>query len=158
MIGWRIGFCAGPAHLIKAMAKIQGQSTSNPSSISQKAALAALTGPTDALEEMVRTYESRREWLVAAINAIPGMHCIKPDGAFYVFPSVADWVGKQTPTGTELIDDVAICEWLLDETGVALVPGTAFGSPGHIRFSYAVSQDTLEDAVDRIAKAAGGLK
>ncbi len=158
MTGWRIGFCAGPGHLIKAMAKIQGQSTSNPSSISQKAALAALTGPTDALEEMVRTYESRREWLVAAINAIPGMHCIKPDGAFYVFPSVADWVGKQTSTGTELTDDVAICEWLLDETGVALVPGTAFGSPGHIRFSYAVSQDTLEDAVGRIAKAAEGLK
>jgi len=158
MTGWRIGFCAGPAHLIKAMAKIQGQSTSNPSSISQKAALAALTGPTDALEEMVRTYQTRREWLVAAINAIPGMHCIKPDGAFYVFPSVADWVGKQTSSGTELTDDVVICEWLLDETGVALVPGTAFGSPGHIRFSYAVSQDTLEDAVGRIAKAAEGLK
>jgi len=158
MTGWRIGFCAGPRHLIKAMAKIQGQSTSNPSSISQKAALAALTGPTDALEEMVRTYESRREWLVAAINATPGMHCIKPDGAFYVFPSVTDWIGTQTPTGTELTDDVAICEWLLDETGVALVPGTAFGSPGHVRFSYAVSQDTLEDAVDRIAKAANGLK
>ncbi|MDQ6958657.1 MAG: pyridoxal phosphate-dependent aminotransferase [Mariprofundaceae bacterium] len=158
MTGWRIGFCAGPAHLIKAMAKIQGQSTSNPSSISQKAALAALTGPTDALEDMVRTYQTRREWLVAAINAIPGMHCIKPDGAFYVFPSVVGWVGKQTPTGTKLTDDVAICEWLLDETGVALVPGTAFGSPGHIRFSYAVSQDTLEDAVGRIAKAAEGLK
>jgi len=158
MTGWRIGFCAGPAHLIKAMAKIQGQSTSNPSSISQKAALAALTGPTDALEEMVRTYQTRREWLVTAINAIPGMHCIKPDGAFYVFPSVADWVGKQTSSGTELTDDVAICEWLLEETGVALVPGTAFGSPGHVRFSYAVSQDTLEDAVGRIAKAAEGLK
>jgi len=157
MTGWRIGFCAGPAHLIKAMAKIQGQSTSNPSSISQKAALAALTGPTDALEEMVRTYQTRREWLVTAINAIPGMHCIKPDGAFYVFPSVAGWVGKQTSSGTELTDDVAICEWLLDETGVALVPGTAFGSPGHIRFSYAVSQDTLEDAVGRIAKAAASL-
>ena len=158
MTGWRIGFCAGPRYLIKAMAKIQGQSTSNPSSISQKAALGALTGPTDALEEMVRTYESRREWLVDAINAIPGMHCIKPDGAFYVFPSVSGWLGKHTSNGTELTDDVAICEWLLEETGVALVPGTAFGSPGHIRFSYAVSQDTLEDAVGRIAKAVEGLK
>jgi len=158
MTGWRIGFCAGPRHLIKAMAKIQGQSTSNPSSVSQKAALAALTGPTDALEDMVRTYQTRREWLVTAINAIPGMHCIKPDGAFYVFPSVADWMGQQTPTGTELTDDVVICEWLLEETGVALVPGTAFGSPGHVRFSYAVSQDTLEDAVGRIAGAAEGLK
>ncbi len=157
MTGWRIGFCAGPAHLIKAMTKIQGQSTSNPSSISQKAALAALTGPTDALEDMVRTYQKRRGWLVHAINAIPGMHCIKPDGAFYVFPSVSAWIGKQTSNGTELTDDVAICEWLLEETGVALVPGTAFGSPGHVRFSYAVSQDTLEDAVRRIERAAGNL-
>jgi len=158
MTGWRIGFCAGPAHLIKAMAKIQGQSTSNPSSISQKAALAALTGPTDALEDMVHTYQTRREWLVAAINAIPGMRCIKPDGAFYVFPSVSGWIGKQTADGNELTDDVAVCEWLLEKTGVALVPGTAFGSPGHIRFSYAVSQDTLEDAVGRIARAAEELK
>jgi len=157
MTGWRIGFCAGPRHLIKAMAKIQGQSTSNPSSISQKAALAALTGPTDAMEEMVRTYQARREWLVDAINAIPGMHCIKPDGAFYVFPSVSGWIGRQTVNGKALSDDVAICEWLLEETGVALVPGTAFGSPGHIRFSYAVSQDMLEDAVGRIGRAAESL-
>jgi len=157
MTGWRIGFCAGPAHLIKAMAKIQGQSTSNPSSISQKAALAALTGPADALEDMVRTYQARRGWLVNAINAIPGMHCLKPDGAFYVFPSVSGWIGKQTSNGAELTDDVAICEWLLEETGVALVPGTAFGSPGHVRLSYAVPQDTLEDAVGRIERAAENL-
>jgi len=157
MTGWRIGFCAGPIHLIKAMAKIQGQSTSNPSSISQKAALAALTGPSDALKEMVRIYQARREWLVNAINAIPGMHCIRPDGAFYIFPSVSGWIGKQTSNGFVLTDDVAICEWLLEETGVALVPGTAFGSPGHVRFSYAVSQDTLEDAIGRIDKAADSL-
>jgi len=154
MTGWRIGFCAGPTHLIKAMTKIQGQSTSNPNSIAQKAALAALTGPTDALEEMVRTYESRREWLVAAINAIPGMHCIKPDGAFYIFPSIADWINRKTADGRALTDDVSICEWLLEEVGVALVPGTAFGSPGHLRISYAVSQETLQDAVDRIKKIA----
>jgi len=158
MTGWRIGFCAAPVHLIKAMSKIQGQSTSNPSSISQKAALAALTGPTNELEDMVRTYESRREWLVAAINAVSGMHCLKPEGAFYVFPSVSGWLGKTTTNGIELTDDVAVCEWLLDETGVALVPGTAFGSPGHVRISYAVAQNTLEDAVGRIAKAAAGLK
>jgi len=157
MTGWRIGFCAGPAAIIKAMTKVQGQSTSNPNAIAQKAALAALTGPTDALDEMVATYETRRTWLVAAINAIPGMHAITPDGAFYVFPSVTDWIGKTTPSGLELTDDVVICEWLLEETGVALVPGTAFGSPGHVRFSYAVSQDTLEDAVGRIAKAAFSL-
>jgi len=157
MTGWRIGFCAGPPHLIKAMSKIQGQSTSNPNAIAQKAALAALTGPTDELKEMVRTYESRRTWLVDALNRIPGMGCITPDGAFYVFPSVAGWLGKTTPSGTLLEDDVAICEWLLEDAGVALVPGTAFGAPGFIRFSYAVSQDTLEDAVARIRKAAESL-
>jgi len=157
MTGWRIGFCAGPHHLIKAMAKIQGQSTSNPNAIAQKAALAALTGPTDELAEMVRTYESRREWLVEAINAIPGMHCIKPDGAFYVFPSITGWIGRKTVDGKVLSDDVVVCEWLLEEAGVALVPGTAFGSPGHARFSYAVSQETLEDAVERVAQATESL-
>jgi len=157
MTGWRIGFCAGPSVIIKAMTKIQGQSTSNPNAIAQKAALAALTGPTDELEAMVATYEARRGWLVNALNAIPGMHAIMPDGAFYVFPSVENWIGRTTSSGIELTDDVVICEWLLEETGVALVPGTAFGSPGHVRFSYAVSQDTLEDAVSRIAKAAASL-
>jgi len=153
MTGWRIGFCAGPRELIKAMGKVQGQSTSNPSSISQKAALAALTGPTDELDEMVKVYQTRRTWLVEALNNIPGIHCITPDGAFYLFPSVAGWIGKTTSDGIHLTNDVVICEWLLDAAGVALVPGTEFGSPGQIRFSYAVSQDTLEDAVNRIAKA-----
>jgi len=157
MTGWRIGFCAGPNLIIKAMTKIQGQSTSNANAIAQKAALAALNGPTDELDHMVATYEIRRTWLVAAINAIPGMHAITPDGAFYVFPSVEAWIGRTTPSGIKLTDDVVICEWLLDETGVALVPGTAFGSPGHVRFSYAVSQDTLEDAIHRISAAAESL-
>ncbi len=158
MTGWRIGFCAGPVDLIKAMSKIQGQSTSNPSSIAQKAALAGLQGPTDELDEMVRTYETRRTWLVNALNAIEGMDCITPDGAFYVFPSITDWLGKTTPEGLTLTDDVVVCEWLLEAAGVALVPGTAFGSPGQIRFSYAVSQETLEDAVNRVAEAASTLK
>jgi len=158
MTGWRIGFCAGPIELIKAMSKIQGQSTSNPSSIAQKAALAALQGPTHELDEMVRTYETRRTWLVNALNAIDGMDCITPDGAFYVFPSITDWLGKTTPEGLTLTDDVVVCEWLLEAAGVALVPGTAFGSPGQIRFSYAVSQETLEDAVNRVAQAASTLK
>jgi len=158
MTGWRIGFCGAPVELIKAMSKIQGQSTSNPSSIAQKAALAALQGPTDELDEMVRTYETRRTWLVKALNDIDGMDCITPDGAFYVFPTITDWLGKTTPEGLTLTDDVMVCEWLLDAAGVALVPGTAFGSPGQIRFSYAVSQDTLEDAVSRVAKAATSLK
>jgi len=158
MTGWRIGFCAAPADLIKAMSKIQGQSTSNPSSIAQKAALAALQGPTDELDEMVRTYETRRTWLVNALNNIDGMDCITPDGAFYVFPTITDWLGKTTPEGLTLTDDVVVCEWLLKAAGVALVPGTAFGSPGQVRFSYAVSQGTLEDAVNRVANAAKTLK
>ena len=158
MTGWRIGFCGGPADLIKAMTKIQGQSTSNPNAIAQKAALAALTGPTDALQTMVATYQTRRSWLVEAINAIPGMHAITPDGAFYVFPSISGWLGKTTADGRTLDDDVVVCEWLLEEAGVALVPGTAFGSPGHVRFSYAVSQATLEDAVRRIAATADTIR
>jgi len=157
MTGWRLGFCAGPLPLIKAMSMIQGQSTSNPSSISQKAALAALQGPTDELDEMVRVYQTRRTWLVAALNNIDGVECITPDGAFYVFPSVKAWIGKTTPEGTVLEDDLAICAWLLESAGVALVPGTEFGAPGFIRFSYAVAQATLEDAVNRVAKAAGTL-
>jgi len=158
MTGWRIGFCGAHVDLIKAMSKIQGQSTSNPSSVSQKAALGALQGPTDELEEMVRTYEIRRTWLVNALNNIDGMDCITPDGAFYVFPSISGWLGKKAPDGTVMTDDVVVCEWLLDAAGVALVPGTAFGSPEQIRFSYAVSQETLEDAVNRVAEAANTLK
>ncbi len=158
MTGWRIGFCAGPRHLIKAMAKVQGQSTSNPNAIAQKAALAALTGPTDELEHMVRVYETRRCWLVEALNAIDGIHCIMPEGAFYVFPSIAGWLGRKTQDGRTLDNDVAICEWLLAEAGVALVPGTAFGAPGHVRFSYAVTQDMLEEAVQRIAEAVQQLR
>jgi len=153
MTGWRIGFCAGPSPIIKAMSNIQGQSTSNPNSIAQKAALAALTGPTDELEEMVRTYEQRRGWLVDAINAIPGMHAILPDGAFYVFPSVTGLLGRTTPDGLVIEDDIVLCEWLLEKAGVALVPGTEFGAPGYVRFSYAVARETLEDAVTRIAEA-----
>ncbi len=157
MTGWRIGYCAGPRHLIKAMSKIQGQSTSNPSSIAQKAALAALTGPTDELDEMVRTYESRRTWLVDRLNTIAGMSCLTPDGAFYVFPSIEGWLGKTTSSGVELMDDLAVCAWLLEEAGVALVPGAEFGAPGFMRISYAVSQEMLEDAVNRIAEAAATL-
>ncbi|WP_167631659.1 pyridoxal phosphate-dependent aminotransferase [Mariprofundus ferrooxydans] len=158
MTGWRIGFCAGPSAIIKAMTKIQGQSTSNPNAIAQKAALAALTGPTDALDEMVQTYEKRRGWLVKAINAVPGMHAIMPDGAFYVFPSVTGLIGRKTPGGLVIEDDVVLCEWLLEKAGVALVPGTEFGSPGHVRFSYAVAQETLEEAVMRISEAVDSLQ
>jgi len=153
MTGWRIGFCVGPRHLIVAMTKIQGQSTSNPNAIAQQAALAALTGPQDALTEMVATYSARRRWLVDALNAIDGADCLMPDGAFYVFPAVGGWIGKTTPQGERLADDVALCSWLLEAAGVALVPGTAFGAPGFVRFSYAIEQARLEEAVRRIREA-----
>ncbi|MDX8409209.1 MAG: pyridoxal phosphate-dependent aminotransferase [Mariprofundales bacterium] len=158
MTGWRIGFCAGPRHLIAAMTKIQGQSTSNANAIAQKAALAAITGSQDALHEMVATYSNRRRWLVDAINAIDGAICALPDGAFYVFPAIGGWLGRTTPQGEILTDDVALCSWLLEAASVALVPGTAFGAPGHIRFSYAIAQERLEQAVARIANAVATLR
>jgi len=158
MTGWRIGFCVGPRHLIAAMTKIQGQSTSNPNAIAQKAALAALTGPQDALTEMVATYSARRHWLVDALNAIEGVNCLMPDGAFYTFPEVSGWIGKTTPQGELLADDIALCSWLLEAAGVALVPGTAFGAPGFIRFSYAIEQARLEEAVRRINEAVATLR
>jgi len=148
MTGWRIGYAAGPAHVIKAMVTVQSQSTSNPCSISQHAALAALTGPQDELHGMVQTYERRRDWLVARLNEMPGFDCLRPDGAFYVFPGIQVLQDKAS-----FKDDVAFCDWLLDQAGVALVPGTAFGAPSHVRFSYAVSQETLEEACNRIEDA-----
>ncbi len=157
MTGWRIGYCTGPRELIQAMTRVHGQSTSNPCSISQYAALAALQGPDTELRRMVQTYARRREWLVDALNRIPGMQCLRPDGAFYVFPSIDTWLGGTTASGARLEDDVAVCNWLLEEAGVALVPGSAFGAPGHVRFSYAVAQDVLEEAVRRIEVAVGSL-
>ncbi|MBF0281738.1 MAG: aminotransferase class I/II-fold pyridoxal phosphate-dependent enzyme, partial [Zetaproteobacteria bacterium] len=157
MTGWRIGYCAGPRHLIQSMAKAQSQSTSNPCSISQKAALAALTGPTDALDAMVHTYETRRTWLVHRLNQIKGVNCMVPDGAFYLFPSIAAWLGKKCSNGLSLNSDIDVCAWLLEEAGVALVPGTEFGAPGHLRISYAVAQETIEDAMDRIDLAVRSL-
>ena len=150
MTGWRIGYAAGPAHIIKAMDMVQSQSTSNPCSVSQHAALAAMTGPQDDLQEMVRTYQQRRDWLVSRLNQIPGFECLTPDGAFYVFPGVQALLDRLS-----FKDDIELCDWLLDEAGVALVPGTAFGAPAYVRFSYAVSQDTLAEACTRIEQAIG---
>lgn len=158
MTGWRIGYCAGPKPLIQAMSKIQSQSTSNPCAISQKAALAALTGPQDDLKRMVDTYARRRRWLVERLRGMRGVSCILPDGAFYVFPSIQGWFGLRPPSGDPIKDDIAACSWLLNEADVALVPGSAFGCPGHVRISYAVSQEELEEAVNRISSAAESLE
>jgi aspartate aminotransferase len=147
MTGWRIGYAAGPRKLIGAMNKVQGQSTSNPTSISQYAALAALTGDQSCVGEMTAAFRERHDWLVEALNELPGISCLAADGAFYAFPDVSGAIGALE----NVEDDTGFAECLLDKAGVAVVPGTAFGAPGHVRLSYACSLRTLERAVERIA-------
>ena len=149
MTGWRIGYAAGPAKLIGAMKKIQSQSTSNPTSISQVAAQAALEGSQACVAEMVKAFKERHDYVVDALNAIEGVECITADGTFYAFPSFQKLIDARP----EFADDVALAEYLLIEAGVALVPGSAFGAPGNLRLSFATSLDTLKDAIERISKA-----
>lgn len=149
MTGWRIGYAAGPAKIIGAMKKIQSQSTSNPSSVSQAAAQAALDSSQDCVGEMVSAFKERHDWLVEALNDLPGVDCLHGDGTFYVFPSFHDAIGADKDAS----NDVEFAEKLLTEAGVALVPGSAFGAPGHMRLSFATSMDNLKQAVDRLKKA-----
>ncbi|HEY5927994.1 MAG TPA: pyridoxal phosphate-dependent aminotransferase [Kofleriaceae bacterium] len=158
MTGWRIGYTAGPLPLIKAMSKIQGQSTSNPTHISQIAALAALTGPQDCVGTMRKAFDERRKKMVELLRAIPGVNCREPKGAFYAFPDVSAYVGKKTPEGSMLDDDVQLCDWLVEVGKVAVVPGSGFGAPGYVRLSYACSMKNIEDGVGRLAKALGSLE
>ncbi|HYP63570.1 MAG TPA: pyridoxal phosphate-dependent aminotransferase, partial [Acidocella sp.] len=137
MTGWRIGFCGAPVQLIKAMDKLQSQSTSNTSSVSQAAAVAALNGPEDALGEMVKVYKERRDLVVEMLNQAEGITCHKPEGAFYVFPAIHGCLGKTTPKGAKINNDEDFVNALLDEEGVAAVHGSAFVYPGHFRISYA---------------------
>ncbi|MEC8443522.1 MAG: pyridoxal phosphate-dependent aminotransferase [Pseudomonadota bacterium] len=148
MTGWRIGYAAGPVKLIGAMKKIQSQSTSNPTSISQVAAEAALRGGRDCVTPMVKAFKERHDYIVDALNAIPGVSCIAGDGAFYAYPCV-----KGAMEAASISDDVEFAEKLLNEAGVALVPGSAFGTPGYMRLSFATSMDTLKDAIGRLEKA-----
>ena len=152
MTGWRIGFAGAPLPLIKAMDKLQSQSTSNTCSIGQAAALAALTGPTDFIEHMVGVFRQRRDMVVELLNAAPGITCHKPEGTFYVFPSMAGCLGKTTPRGTRITDDLSFVTALLEETGVALVHGAVFLCPNHFRLSYATDTDTLREACARIQR------
>ncbi len=145
MTGWRVGYCLAPTELIKSMLKIQSHCTSNVSSISQKAAVEALRGPQNSVEEMLREYSSRREFVVAALNSIPGVRCNWPDGAFYVYPNVSVFVGKSDIQTTS-----DLCIRLLQEIHVAVVPGEAFGTQEHIRISYATSREQLAKGVDRM--------
>lgn len=150
MTGWRIGYCTGPRELLGAMLKLQSQSTTNPSSIAQWAAVEALNGPQDFLKEWRAVFQSRRDLVVAGLNANTGLDCLTPEGAFYVFPSVRRLLGKTSGGGARLETDEDFVMALLEETGVALVHGSAFGLPGHMRLSYAASNAELESAVARI--------
>lgn len=149
MTGWRIGYAAGPEALITGMRKVQGQSTSNPCSIAQAAAVAALNGDQDCIATMNKAFKERHDFFVEALNQVPGFSCLPADGAFYAFPDVTAAMAKLPDVET----DVQFAEYLLNNAGVATVPGSAFGSPGHLRLSYATSLDVLQDAVERIRKA-----
>jgi aspartate aminotransferase len=158
MTGWRIGYALGPKPLIAAMNTLQGQSTSNPTSIAQAAALAALEGPQDCVEEMRVQFDARRQKIVALLRAIPGVRCYDPQGAFYAFPDVSAYVGKRSPGGAAVEDDVALCDYLLDVGRVAVVPGSGFGAPGFVRLSYATSMDNIVKGVGRMAEALAKLE
>lgn len=157
MTGWRIGWGIGPAPLIKTMTAIQGQSTSGACSISQAAALAALNGPRNLLGERLKSFLDRRNLVVNALNATGLLDCPAPDGAFYVFPACRKTFGKKTPNGAVIGTDVDFCDYLLEAEGVAVVPGRAFGMPGHFRFSYAYSPDSLKEGCRRISRAIAAL-
>jgi len=150
MTGWRIGYCTGPRPLLAAMLKLQSQSTTNASSISQWAAVEALNGPQDFLKGWRETFQARRDLVVRGLNANTGLDCLTPEGAFYVFPSVQRLLGRTSVGGAKLETDEQFVMALLNETGVALVHGSAFGLPGHMRLSYAAATSQLEDAVSRI--------
>ena len=152
MTGWRIGFAGGPVALIKAMDKLQSQSTSNPNSIAQAAAIEAVTGPQDTVEAMRKVFEERRDLVVSMLNKAKGVNCSNPDGAFYVYPSIHGCIGKTSKGGTLIKDDEAFVLALLDEEGVATVHGAAFCYPGYIRISYANSNAELTEAMTRIQR------
>ncbi|MCV2873447.1 pyridoxal phosphate-dependent aminotransferase [Defluviimonas sp. WL0050] len=158
MTGWRIGYAAGPVELIKAMGTIQSQSTSNPSSVSQYAAVEALNGPQDFLAENKVTFQRRRDLVVSMLNQAKGINCPRPEGAFYVYPDISDCIGKTSAGGTKITDDEAFATALLEETGVAVVFGAAFGVSPNFRVSYATSDAALEEACRRIQSFCAGLK
>ncbi|HTZ69203.1 MAG TPA: pyridoxal phosphate-dependent aminotransferase [Acetobacteraceae bacterium] len=158
MTGWRIGFAGAPVALIKAMDKLQSQSTSNPSSIAQAAAVEALNGPQDSIPAMAEMYRGRRDLVVDALNKIPGLTCHKPEGAFYVFPSMHGCIGKTSAGGTKISNDEDFVTALLEEQGVATVHGAAFLYPGHFRISYATDTESLEKACARIREFCEALR
>ena len=158
MTGWRIGYGAGPKELIKAMAKIQSQSTTNPSSISQAAAVEALNGKQDFIVERTKSFQQRRDFVLNELKSIKGVSCLKPEGAFYVFPSCSSLLGKKDPNGKFLKTDDDFVESLLENQGIAVVQGSAFGLNGFFRISYATSMDNLKKAMKKIKFFCENLK
>ena len=158
MTGWRIGYAGGPRALIRAMGAVQSNSTANPCSISQAAAIEALNGPQDFIQKHSLLFKERRDLVVDLLNKVPGLHCPRPEGAFYVYPSCAGLIGKRTPKGATIADDEAFVRYLLEAEGVAVVHGAAFGLAPHFRISYATSNDVLRDACARIERACRALQ
>lgn len=156
MTGWRIGYAAGPKEVIEAMGTVQSQSTSNPTSISQKAASAALQGGSSFVDDMVEEFEDRRNFVVEKLNRIPGIRCPLPAGSFYVFPNVKQLIGK-THRGSKIRSSTDLAEFLLEEGGISSIPGEAFGMDGYLRLSYAVSKDVLTSGLEKMARAISKL-
>ena len=158
MTGWRIGYAAGPKEIIKAISKIQSQSTTNPSSISQAAAVEALNGNQDFISIRAKAFEERRDFVVNTLNSINGIKCLKPDGAFYVFPNCKNLIGKKDINGKKIENDTDFVQSLLENNGVAVVQGSAFGLEGYFRISYATSMENLKKALKKISDFCESLK
>ncbi len=157
MTGWRIGYAGGPKALIKAIGKLQSQSTTNPCAIAQEAARAALEGPQDFLKDRAHAFQERRDLVLSMLGQVDGLTCVKPEGAFYVYPDCSGLIGKTTPDGKRLTSDEDVAAYLLEAEGVAVVHGAAFGLSPAFRISYAVAADVLEDACERIQRACAAL-
>ena len=157
MTGWRVGYAAGPVELIKAMIIVQSQSSTHTSSISQAASVEALNGPQDFIEPHNEMFRERRDLVVSMLNQATGITCLKPEGAFYVYPSCAGTLGKTAPDGAKIENDSDFCTYLLESEGVAVVPGVAFGLSPYFRISYATSTEALTDACERIQRACAAL-
>lgn len=158
MTGWRIGYACGPKEIMNAITKMQSQSTSNATSIAQKAAVEALNGPQDTVDAMCVEFEKRRSYIVERLNAMPGVSCFKSNGAFYVFPNFSGCYGKTTPAGKKIENSSDFAAYLLEDAKVALVPGVAFGDDRYARLSYAISMENIAKGMDRIAEAIKNLK
>jgi aspartate aminotransferase len=158
MTGWRIGFCLAPPAVIEGMATLQGQSTTNAAAVSQAAALAAIEGPVGELEAMRLEFDTRRKFMVGALRAMSGVTCVEPQGAFYAFPDLSSFLGKRSPQGRLIEDDLAMCQYLIEDAKVVVVPGSAFFAPGYVRLSYTTAQASIEKGLARMAEALAGLK